>query len=250
MEKKSYLRSGWNIINFSTFIATWAVLGDINSNNQLIHILRIVRLFRVLRFIQDSILLKTQMDAFIGSFPKLGPILIPLLFVVLFYSIVGLHLFMGITEYRCRTTPEPTNGEWELEPNIYFLCGIWDCPENSYCGSKADYNLPRNMSENNYLDFSFNFNRFDDFFYSLLVVFTFLNVTGWSGTTFMFWRAMTTYATAFYFVSLILLLAYILSNLLLATFYESFVDNSSIKSSKNIANKEKEALEEEIKKKK
>lgn len=82
------------------------------------------------------------MDAFLGSFTRLGPILIPLLFVMIFYTVVGLHLFMGMTEYRCRTTPLPVDGEWELAPGINFLCGIWDCPEGTYCGSKADYGLP------------------------------------------------------------------------------------------------------------
>jgi hypothetical protein len=42
------------------------------------------------------------MDAFIGSLPKLRQILIPVLFVILYYSIIGLHLFSGVTENRCR----------------------------------------------------------------------------------------------------------------------------------------------------
>jgi len=42
-----------------------------------------------------------------SSFPKLGAIIIPLLFVMMYYSIVGIHLFTGLTEYRCRMTPEP-----------------------------------------------------------------------------------------------------------------------------------------------
>jgi hypothetical protein len=66
--------------------------------------------------------------------------------------------------------------------------------------------LPRDHKEGEFEELAYNFNRFDDFFYSLFVVFTFLNVTGWSGTTFMYWKAMTTYATAFYFVTLIFLL--------------------------------------------
>lgn len=94
---------------------------------------------------------------------------------------------------------------------------------STYCGSRADHHLPRNFHENDNFELSYNFLRFDDFFHSLFVVFTFLNVTGWSGTTFMFWKAMTTYVTAFYFVSLIFLLAYVLSNLLLGIFYESFM---------------------------
>ena len=97
------------------------------------------------------------------------------------------------------------------------------CIFSTYCGSPADYGLPRNFHENDIFELSYNFLRFDDFFYSLLVVFTFLNITGWSGTNYMFWKSMTTYVTALYFVTLIILLAYILSNVLLGILYESFV---------------------------
>jgi hypothetical protein len=88
------------------------------------------------------------MDAFVGSFSRLGPILIPLLFVVLYYSIIGLHLFMGLTEYRCRESPHPEGKEWVAAEGIYNLCGAWNCPERTYCGSPADYGLPRNFHEN------------------------------------------------------------------------------------------------------
>jgi hypothetical protein len=81
-------------------------------------------------------------------------------------------------------------------------------------------------------------------------VFTFLNVTGWSVTAFMFWKAMTTYVTAFYFVSLIFLLAYVLSNLLLGIFYESFMVQSAIKLNKDKAKQEEAQIENEIQKKK
>lgn len=82
-------------------------------------------------------------------------------------------------------TPEPIDGEWLADDSILKLCGIWECPVDRYCGSPADYGLPRNETENDFEAFTWNFTRFDDFFYSLFVVFTFLNVTGWSGTTFM-----------------------------------------------------------------
>lgn len=70
------------------------------------------------------------MVAFMSSFPKLGAIIIPLLFVMIYYSIVGIHLFMGLTEFRCRMTPEPNfeTQTWEADPTIKNLCGIWDCP--------------------------------------------------------------------------------------------------------------------------
>lgn len=42
---------------------------------------------------------------------------------------------------------------------------------------------------------------------------------------------MTTYVTATYFLLVLVFLAFIFSNLLLATFYESFIVKSSIKNS-------------------
>lgn len=75
-----------------------------------------------------------------------------------------------------------------------------------YCGSPADYDIPRNYEESNLEAFSFNLNRFDSLPYAVFVVFTFLNVTGWSGTTFFYWHSLSTYFTAFYFMTLIFLL--------------------------------------------
>lgn len=69
------------------------------------------------------------MDAFVGSLTKLGSIMIPLIFVMLFYCIVGLHLFSGVTENRCRYTPEPVDNKWDADLSIQFLCGAWECPE-------------------------------------------------------------------------------------------------------------------------
>ena len=95
--------------------------------------------------------------------------------------------------------------------------------QSTYCGSPADYGIPRNFNEGQTETFNFGYARFDDIFYSILVIFTYLNVTGWSGTVFFYWKAVSTYLTGFFFVTLIFLLAYVLSNLLLATFYESFM---------------------------
>lgn len=57
---------------------------------------------------------------------------------------------MGVTEYRCRETPEPEDGKWVAVEDIKHLCGIWDCPEDTYCGSMADHGLPRDVLENRY----------------------------------------------------------------------------------------------------
>ncbi|CAD8070112.1 unnamed protein product [Paramecium sonneborni] len=246
LDKKSYLRDCWNIVNVLAFIFTWFIFLEDNKVNDVIKTIRILRLFRL---IQEIPLLRIQFTAYVSSFLKLKQVLIPIFLVMIYFAIIGLHLFIGLTEKRCRITPEPIDGVWLADDEVLKLCGIWECPENLYCGSPVDHNLPKNMTENDVADFSWDFIRFDDFFHSLLVVFTFLNVTGWSGTTFMFWKAMTTYVTATYFLVLIVLLAFILSNLLLALFYESFMEKSSIKNSSSKAKKQEQEIEEDLKKK-
>ena len=65
----------------------------------------------------------------------------------------------------------------------------------------------------------------------------------------MYWKAFTTYVTAFFFLTLIFILAFVLSNLLLATFYESFVVRSSIKSQTDKAKQQQAEVEKEIQEK-
>ncbi|CAD8060541.1 unnamed protein product [Paramecium primaurelia] len=246
LSKKSYLKNIWNILNFIAFIFTWFLFWNDSKISQIIQTIRFLRIFR---FIEEISILKIQFNAYVGSFLRVKQVLIPIFLVMIYFSIIGLHLFIGLTERRCRLTKYPIDNIWIADPNIQKLCGIWECPENTYCGSPLDYNLPRNETENDIEAFNWNFTRFDDFFHSLLVVFTFLNVTGWSGTTFMFWKAMTTYVTATYFLIMILLMAFILSNLLLALFYESFMEQSSIKNTQKKLKQDQQQIEEEIKRK-
>ncbi|CAD8076090.1 unnamed protein product [Paramecium sonneborni] len=244
--KKSYLKNIWNILNFVAFLFTWFLF---LANSKISEIIKTIRFLRIFRFIEEVSILKIQFNAYVGSFLRVKSVLIPIFLVMIYFSIIGLHLFIGLTERRCRITQQPVNNTWIADPNIQKLCGIWECPENTFCGSLLDQNLPRNETENDVEAFNWNFTRFDDFFHSFLVVFTFLNVTGWSGTTFMFWKAMTTYVTATYFLIMILLMAFILSNLLLALFYESFMEKSSIKNTQKKLKQEQQQIEEEIKRK-
>jgi len=54
---------------------------------------------------------------------------------------MGVQLFKGLFEYRCRFTPEPVNGEWPADPSYTRLCQVGTCPNGLYCGSPADYNM-------------------------------------------------------------------------------------------------------------
>ena len=52
-----------------------------------------------------------------------------ILFIYLIFGIIGLHLFRGLMENRCRLTPIPENGKWLVNENHLKLCGYADCPK-------------------------------------------------------------------------------------------------------------------------
>jgi hypothetical protein len=86
---------------------------------------------------------------------------------------------------RCRVTSEPVHGEWEASEEVPHLCGLYHCPEELTCGSPYDYGIEWNKHENDNEEFMWNFVRFDNLFNSLLVVFTYFCLIGWSETTYM-----------------------------------------------------------------
>ncbi len=68
------------------------------------------------------ILVASLMDAL----PDLGNVVMFLFFIIVLFGILGLQLFSGILENRCRLTEKPVNGVWEVDPNIHRLCYIDD----------------------------------------------------------------------------------------------------------------------------
>ena len=56
--------------------------------------------------------------------PQVKNVLLPIAYIILFYSIVGLYLFGGSLHIRCRETQEPIEGEdiWKLDQRDKNLC--------------------------------------------------------------------------------------------------------------------------------
>lgn len=69
---------------------------------------------------------------------------------------------------------------------------------------------------------NFGYNNFDNFFTSLYTVYQLARTTGWSSVTYLFWRNFNSYLTGFYILSLCIILAYVLINMLLGNLHQSF----------------------------
>ena len=113
------------------------------------------------------------------------------------YALIGVLFFKGNLENRCRLSPFPINGTWQIDPTIYYLCGEYECPEKlshsfffpiakyiffrTFCGNPAAFNIPQNETEyeDDYTLYYGYFN-FDNIFMSLFTSLSFLSITGWS----------------------------------------------------------------------
>lgn len=155
-----------------------------------------------------------------------------LLFLLIFFGILGTHLYMGVTEYRCRFTelPPENSTEWLADSNQPFLCGVLQCSEGyiiimqlviifyffrTFCRSPYDYDLPKQEHENQFESLLFDRFNFDTFYNSFLTNLTFLTFTGWGMCTnmvfnllnfninffFKFWHTIKPYTFAMFSLS-------------------------------------------------
>ena len=137
-EKGTYLRDGWNMIDFVVVLGGVSELfafSDGKAKN--ITATRMVRLLRPLRSINTVKGIRVLVSSLIVSLPALGNVALFLLFIIILFATFGLHLFSGMFEWRCRVTEEPVDGLWPVIDDHYQLCNLDmdNCPAGSYCGS-------------------------------------------------------------------------------------------------------------------
>ena len=72
-------------------------------------IITVVKILLAMRVIEMFEFIRNPFEDFITTIPDLGKIFFPLLIFILFYSVLGLILFSGATEYKCRATEEPVD---------------------------------------------------------------------------------------------------------------------------------------------
>lgn len=76
-----------------------------------------------------TIELRKSIVALLDSLIFISKYLSTLMFLLIFFGILGLHLFKGLTENRCRETPLPINSTyWPAIKNFDSLCGDLQCP--------------------------------------------------------------------------------------------------------------------------
>jgi hypothetical protein len=117
--KNSYLRNGWNIIDFIVVVSSiYEILAliIIGENGLKINFMRLFRVLRPLKSVKRVPSMRRLVSIMLRSLPELVNTLIFMLFFFIVFGIIGIQTFYGAIYQRCRLTEEPVDGIWEIDP--------------------------------------------------------------------------------------------------------------------------------------
>jgi len=174
-ESNSYLRTGWNWIDL--FVA---VSGVLYFEDALTYysILRILKLLYILRTFKRFKSMDDMLAVIDSSFWALVSILGLLIFFMGLFSILGLNLYSGILDFRCRLTPIPVDGVWSIDPTSTRICGGDEtCSPGTYCGSSFEVkHFVLDSSDDTFLpNLNWGLTNFDHIAQALFSVFIIIN---------------------------------------------------------------------------
>ena len=152
-------------------------------------------------------------------------------FVFLIFAILGISLWAGAFDKRCRTIPEPINGDWPPVLEDELLCGERACPTGTYCGSLPEAydsgilitveNLHRDREIES---LNWGITTFDSLFSAFLTIFQCITMEGWTGIMYSLDDAYIGVITNFYFVLCVVICSLFLLNLTIAVMLQKYDD--------------------------
>jgi hypothetical protein len=120
VDKNCYLRDYWNwldsVVVMGSILSYLPKVGNVT-------VLRTFRLFKPLRSLKQMPSMKVLVITLLESIQQLTNIFMMLAFTLLLFSILGSQMWAGLTNQRCRLTPEPVDGDWLTVPDDFAVCG-------------------------------------------------------------------------------------------------------------------------------
>jgi voltage-dependent calcium channel L type alpha-1D len=204
----AYLRSAWNILDFT--IVMIGVVSTILSTLQIegfdVKALRAFRVLRPLRLVSGVPSLQVVLNAILMAMIPLLHIALLVLFVIIIYAIIGLELFSGLLHKTCFDNVTDVMVD-EDDPT---LCGgNYQCEPGQVC--REFWEGP-----------NFGITNFDNFGLSMLTVFQCVTLEGWTDVLYWVQDSMGNTWQFGYFVSMVVLGAFFVMNLILGVLSGEF----------------------------
>ncbi|XP_036335354.1 muscle calcium channel subunit alpha-1 isoform X1 [Rhagoletis pomonella] len=228
----SYLRNGWNILDF--FIVVIGMISTVLSNLMKegfdVKALRAFRVLRPLRLVSGVPSLQVVLNSILRAMIPLLHIALLVLFVIIIYAIIGLELFSGKLHKTCL---RPDTGEIMEDEHP---CGTgFRCPDDYVCHEKWDGP-------------NYGITNFDNFGLAMLTVFQCVTLEGWTDVLYDIQDAMGSTWQWIYFVSMVILGAFFVMNLILGVLSGEFSKERTKAKNRGDFQKlrEKQQIEEDV----
>jgi hypothetical protein len=230
---ESYLRDGWNWLDFTVVVT--ALLQSLPGFGN-VSAIRTFRLFRPLRSLSAIPTMKILVNTLLNSVSQLSNILVLDTFFILTFAIFGLQMWEGVTHFRCRQTPYPVDGDWKVVEGDENICGGSHTCEIA-CGSLYETTLIDENGELRHFEidpsidknrdsfstaFNFGITHFDSIGPSYLTIFQCTTKEGWSKIMIMIQNGYNVYISSIFFILCVVVCSYFLLNLTVAVMLDKF----------------------------
>ncbi|XP_040171810.1 muscle calcium channel subunit alpha-1-like isoform X2 [Anopheles arabiensis] len=206
----SYLRNGWNILDFTIVVIGMisTALSNLMKEGFDVKALRAFRVLRPLRLVSGVPSLQVVLNSILRAMVPLLHIALLVLFVIIIYAIIGLELFSGKLHKSCFHNE---TGEIMDDPH--------PCGED---GFHCDTISPEMVCRYYWEGPNFGITNFDNFGLSMLTVFQCVTLEGWTDMLYYIEDAMGSSWQWVYFISMVILGAFFVMNLILGVLSGEF----------------------------
>ncbi|XP_015123750.1 muscle calcium channel subunit alpha-1 [Diachasma alloeum] len=207
----AYLRNGWNMLDFTIVVIGMisTILTILMKEGFDVKALRAFRVLRPLRLVSGVPSLQVVLNSILKAMVPLLHIALLVLFVIIIYAIIGLELFSGKMHKTCRNNK---TGEIMEEPHpcgeAGFQCNTLG---SQYVCSRQYWEGP-----------NYGITNFDNFGLAMLTVFQCITLEGWTDVLYDIEDAMGSTWQWIYFVSMVILGAFFVMNLILGVLSGEF----------------------------
>ncbi|XP_076237355.1 ca[2+]-channel protein alpha[[1]] subunit D isoform X1 [Calliopsis andreniformis] len=204
----AYLRNGWNILDFSIVVIGMVstVLTMLMKEGFDVKALRAFRVLRPLRLVSGVPSLQVVLNSILRAMIPLLHIALLVLFVIIIYAIIGLELFSGKMHKTCRHNLTDAI----MDEPVPCGPGGFQCDDEYYC-SKQFWEGP-----------NWGITNFDNFGLAMLTVFQCVTLEGWTDVLYNIEDAMGSSWQWIYFISMVILGAFFVMNLILGVLSGEF----------------------------
>ncbi|XP_050972669.1 voltage-dependent R-type calcium channel subunit alpha-1E isoform X4 [Labeo rohita] len=208
--KGSYLRNGWNVMDFIVVLSGILATAGAHMNISLdLRTLRAVRVLRPLKLVSGIPSLQIVLKSIMKAMVPLLQIGLLLFFAILMFAIIGLEFYSGKLHKICVAFSNITDSERADSSEIEFPCGAKACPPNYQC--TGNWSGPND-----------GITQFDNILFSILTVFQCITMEGWTTVLYNTNDALGATWNWLYFIPLIIIGSFFVLNLVLGVLSGEF----------------------------